>query len=360
MPDVFERLAWKLDELPQGFPHTDSGVELRILRKIYSPEDAEVALEVKPIPETAAVLAERLGRPLEETRALLDEMARKGQIGSQTMSGEQVYMLAPFVPGIYEFQVYRLDSELSEMFEEYLPTLLKTVAGYQPGVARTVPVNTWIEPETQVYPYEDVRRLIEGARSFRVIDCICRKERGLVGHRCDHTLENCLSFSSEENAFDYFSLGGRVISKEETLRILEATEEEGLVHNALYNTKTGQGAICNCCPCCCGLMRAAKDFKAPAAIARSNFVAVIDRDDCNDCGICAEERCPMEAIAEDDEGYVVMPDLCIGCGVCTVACPVECIAMVHRPEVEQDQPPENVVEWHMQRARERASELKTD
>jgi electron transport complex protein RnfB len=355
MSDVFERLARKLDELPQGFPPTDSGIELKILKKIYSAEDAELALQVSPVPETAAVLSERLGKPLEETRARLDEMVMKGQIGSHTVSGEQIYMLAPFVPGVYEFQVYRLDTELSEMFEEYLPTLLKTVAGFEPGLARTVPINTWIEPETQVYPYEDVRRLIEGAKSFKVIDCICRKERGLVGHRCDHTLENCLGFSSEENAFDYYSQGGRVISKEETLKILDETEEEGLVHNALYNTKTGTGAICNCCPCCCGLMRAAKDFQAPAAIARSNFVAAIDRDDCTDCGICAEERCPMDAIAEGDEGYTVMPDLCIGCGVCTVACPVECIAMVRRPEAEQNQPPENIVDWHMQRARERAA-----
>jgi Na+-translocating ferredoxin:NAD+ oxidoreductase RNF subunit RnfB len=104
-------------------------------------------------------------------------------------------------------------------------------------------------------------------------------------------------------------------------------------------------------------MRAAKDFKAPAAIARSNFVAVIGRDECNECGICAEERCPMDAIVEGDEGHLVMPDLCIGCGVCTIACPVECIAMVRRPEAEQDQPPENVAEWHMQRARERARQL---
>jgi Fe-S-cluster-containing hydrogenase component 2 len=68
----------------------------------------------------------------------------------------------------------------------------------------------------------------------------------------------------------------------------------------------------------------------------------------------------MDAIAEDDGAYLVMPDLCIGCGVCTVACPDESIAMVRRPEADQNQPPENVVEWHMQRARERASELKTD
>ena len=238
MPDVFERLARRLDELPQGFPPTDSGVELRILRKIYSPEDAGVALEVKPIPRPRPCSLTGSGAPWRR-RELSLKMARKGQIGSQTLSGEQVYMLAPFVPGIYEFQVYRLDSELCEMFEEYLPTLLTTVAGYGPGVARTVPVNTWIEPETQVYPYEDVRRMIEGARLFKVIDHLQEGTRPRWPSMRSHTGE-LPQLPSEENAFDYFSLGGRVISKEETLKILEATEEEGLVHNALYNTKTGR------------------------------------------------------------------------------------------------------------------------
>ena len=66
MPDVYERLAKRLHELPQGFPPTETGVELRILRKLFSPEEAEMALKVKPMPETAKAISERLGMPLEE------------------------------------------------------------------------------------------------------------------------------------------------------------------------------------------------------------------------------------------------------------------------------------------------------
>ncbi len=44
------------------------------------------------------------------------------------MAGAQTYFLAPFVVGIYEYQVYRLDKELVELFEEYFPTLVKTLA----------------------------------------------------------------------------------------------------------------------------------------------------------------------------------------------------------------------------------------
>jgi len=182
MSDVYKRLAERLDELPHGYPAADSGVELKILRKIYTPEDAEVTIKLRSIPEIAATIGERFGKSEEEMQAILDNMAEKGQIGSLTKAGKQMYMIFPFFPGIYEFQVYRMDKELTELFEEYLPTLMKSVGGHAPAVARTVPINTKIEAETQIKPYEDVRNMIEKSKSFRVIECICRKERALEGH----------------------------------------------------------------------------------------------------------------------------------------------------------------------------------
>jgi Pyruvate/2-oxoacid:ferredoxin oxidoreductase delta subunit len=327
MSDVYDLLAKKLDNLPQGFPSTESGVELKILRRIFSPEDAELALNLRPIPETARTIAERLGRPVEEIRVTLDEMAKKGQIASQTMSREQVYIFIPFLPGIWEFQVI-------------------------------LPVNTQIEAGSQVQRYEDVRKIVEQAKSFLVQDCQCRKERKILGHGCNHTIENCIQFSMHENAYDYFRLGGRIISREETLQILEKVEEEGLVHNAVYNTKKGHVSICNCCPCCCVALRGIKEFGAKHAVAKSNFVALIDQDTCSECGECSDERCPMEAIVEEDGGYRVLDDVCIGCGACTVTCPTESITLNLRPESEQDQPPENIADWVIKRASNRGIELK--
>jgi Fe-S-cluster-containing hydrogenase component 2 len=313
---------------------------------------------LKSIPETAATIGERFGKSEEEMQAILDNMAKKGQIGSLTRAGKQMYMIFPFFPGIYEFQVYRLDKELTELFEEYLPTLMKTVGGHAPAVARTVPINTKIEAETQIQPYEDVRNMIERSKSFRVIECICRKERALEGHACDHTLENCLNFSTEENAYDYFSIGGRIISKEEALKVLEKAGEEGLVHNAFYNVKDGHFSVCNCCPCCCAVLRGAKELGAPHIMAKSNFVAWIDQDTCSECGVCAEERCPMDAIVEDDGTYKVLSDVCIGCGVCTVTCPTESITLIQKPETEQDHPPDNMKDWTIKRTSNRGIELK--
>lgn len=353
MSDVYERLAKRLDELPHGYPATDSGVELKILQKIFTPEDAEMALKLKPIPETAEAVAERLGKPVSEIRTVLDNMAKNGQIGSFKMSGGQSYVLAPFIVGIYEFQVYRLDKELVDLIEEYVPTLFKTLGGHEPAIARTVPVNVQVEAEGQIHLYEDIVKMIEGAKSFNLMECICRQERALEGHPCEHTLEACLTFSREEGAYDYFSLGGRRISKEEALEVLKNAEEEGLVHNTFYNTKQGHFAVCNCCPCCCGVFRGVKEFKAPYFLAKSNFIASIDQETCSECGVCAEERCPVEAIAEEDSGYKVQSDVCIGCGVCTVICPTESINLVRKPESEQDVPPKDIADWFAKRAASR-------
>lgn len=358
MTDVYKRLAEKLDELPNGFPATESGVELKLLKKIFTPEEAEMTLKMRPMPETVEAVAERLDKPVPEMQKILDNMVKKGHIGSFKMFGQQMYMLFPFVVGIYEFQLRRIDKELAALFEEYVPTLIRTVGNYEPAVARVVPVSAEIKQDLHIHRFEDAARMLEEAKSFIVRECICRKEQALEGHQCKHTLEVCLAFSNEENAFDRYPTG-RIVNKEEALKVMKDAEEEGLVH-CTYNIESGQVFLCNCCPCCCGILRGVKQFKAPHILAKSNFVAAIDGDSCTACGVCADERCPMEAIVESDGGYSVLGERCIGCGVCAPACPTESIRLERRPEAEQSQPPKDLMDWGMKRAAERGIEIKLD
>ena len=348
--NIYAVLAKRLDELPNGFPATESGVELRILQKIFSPDEAEMTLMMRPVPETAEEIAERLGKPVVEMRTLLDDMARKGQIGTFKMTGRQVYRLVPFVVGIYEFQRReRLTKEQAELFEEYLPLLSKKLGGHRPHLTRVIPVNTGIKADLQILQYEDVRQIIEKAKSLRVQDCICRREKGLLGNRCEHTLKNCLQYSMEEGAYDYFNLDGDVITKEEALKIIDETEKEGLVHNTYNVEKAIGGFICNCCSCCCGLLRGLKEFKVPYVLARSRYVAVIDPANCVSCGICSDERCPVGAILEEDENYRVSARRCIGCGVCVITCPAEAIELTSRAESDQDAVSKNMIQWEQER-----------
>jgi len=124
MSDVYKRLAKKLDDMPNGYPATDSGVELRILEHIFAPEEAEMALKIRPISETVETIAERLGKPVDEMQAILDDMVLKGQIEALKKDGKQMYKLVPFAVGLYELYFLRKDQtesqqrEFMKLFEE--------------------------------------------------------------------------------------------------------------------------------------------------------------------------------------------------------------------------------------------------
>ncbi len=358
MNEVYKRLAERLDNLPHGYPATESGVELKILEKIFTPEEAEMTMKIRPMPETVEQIAERLEKPVDEMQEILDDMVEKGHIGAAKIGGQYMFLLFPFVVGIYEFQLHRMDKELTELFEEYAPTLISTVGGHHPAALRVVPVSTEIDQDLQVHRHEDMKRMIEEATSFMEMECICRKEKEIEGDACKHSRKACLAFSNEENAFEKYGRG-EVISKQEALKVMADAEEDGLVHNT-YNIEDGQVFVCNCCPCCCGILRGVKEFNAPHILAKSYFTAVIDEEACVQCGVCADERCPMDAIVDGDNGYEVQPVRCIGCGVCVPTCPSEAIKLVRKPESEHDKPPANFFQWNMDRASERGIKVKMD
>ena len=67
--DSYERLAEALDRLPNGFPRTDSGLEIRILEKICSPGEAALAGVLTGTPEPVEAIAARTGEAAGEVSA---------------------------------------------------------------------------------------------------------------------------------------------------------------------------------------------------------------------------------------------------------------------------------------------------
>ena len=53
-------------------------------------------------------------------------------------------------------------------------------------------------------------------------------------------------------------------------------------------------------------------------------MAYVITDECVSCGTCAGD-CPVEAISEGDETYVIDADTCVDCGTCAGVCPTEAI-----------------------------------
>jgi electron transport complex protein RnfB len=348
--DVYERLARHLDNLPGGFPRSESGVELRILRRLFTPEDAELALRLTLIPEEPRVVARRAKIPVEETARRLDEMEKRGLIFSLRRDGKPPrYQAQQFVVGFWEAQVNRLNRGLVQDFEEYLPTYADAEFWRKAPQLRTIPVGESLSIQTEVMPYERAEELVRAQKTFAVANCICRQELHILGEGCDKPLESCLSFGMA--AEHIVRTGrGRAISQEEALAILHRAEETRLVLQP-GNAKEAL-FICTCCGCCCGLLRSVKRHPKPASIVSSPFVVTLDAETCEGCGAC-ETRCQMEAVYVDDGKAVVNADRCIGCGLCVATCPTDSLSLVRKPEAEQPDVPKDIVDNYIKMGRAR-------
>nr|HID14796.1 4Fe-4S ferredoxin [Anaerolineae bacterium] len=348
--DVYRKLARRLDAIPNGFPATESGIELRLLAKIFTPEEAALAAVMRLTRESAADIAARAGVDADTAYRTLKEMARKGLIRTKRGERQLTFGLMPFVVGIYEEQLPRMDAELAALFEQYYQeTQGGSITHDAPAIHRVIPVEEAVPFDLEIFPYERASELLEGARSWGVRDCICRVQQRLVGRGGDHPVENCLVFAPVEGAFDHSEVT-RPISKEKALRILRETEEAGLVHST-GNYRDRHFYICNCCTCCCGILRGVVEFGIPTAVARSDFRAAVDAEVCAGCGDCIE-RCQFEALAVPEDICVVNHVRCVGCGLCATVCPTEALHLERRPEGEAP-PPADIKEWMLQRAQER-------
>lgn len=349
MQDVYRALAERLNALPNGFPPTSSGVELKLLAKMFAPEEARLAAVMGLEAEPAADIAARAQVDPGVARQTLKQMVKHGLIYAKRGEGELVYGLLPFVVGSYEAQLPRMDAELAALFEQYFQESGGALLRHTPSVHRVIPVEQAIDAELEVYPYERAVELIERAKAWAVRDCICRTQQKLIGKGCAAPLNNCLSFAPVEGAFDHDPVA-RAIDKQEALRILREAAEAGLVHTA-GNYRYGVHYICNCCTCCCGILRGVAELGMPTAVARADFNAQVDAGLCIGCGNCVT-RCRFGALSLADEVSVVRLDRCVGCGLCVSACPTGALSLRRRQD-EQPQTPENLLEWMSIRAQNR-------
>jgi electron transport complex protein RnfB len=231
MTTVYEKLRERLDKFPQGFASTESGVELEILQRLFSPEEAEIMLQLKPLPEKLADIAQRTGRDETELGKKLYDMSKRGLLMRwQAPDKSMYYFLIPWIIGIFEHQLNNLTRENVELFEKYYQEgMVPNWKDRKTGMVRVIPVQQEIEGKTEIQPYEKVSEIIEKHTRFAVAECICRKAAKIQGRGCDKLMEACLSFGP--GADFYIENGiGREITKEEAKKILARAEEDGLVH----------------------------------------------------------------------------------------------------------------------------------
>ncbi len=352
-PDIYRQLQQHLDRMPVPFPATDSGVELRILRMLFTEEDAEVALALSAAPESPRTIRRRLGRgwSLERLVTAVESMAERGLIERTRIKGTDRYSKSILAVGIYERQLTRLTPELQRDMEEYFNEAFgEAFHSVRPHQMRTVPVEIKLTVERPVTTYDDLRGFVESNKGpFAVMDCICRNGKDLLGEPCRQTelRSTCLTFGPAARGM-VDGGGAHFIEREEVLSILTLADREGLV---LQPQNTEQPLfVCCCCGCCCGVIRSAKQLPDPAKHFSTNYFVAVDGEACAGCATC-EARCQMDAIRMEDGAASVALERCIGCALCVTTCATGAITLV--PKTDAMQPPRNTPALYMQMYRER-------
>ena len=350
METVYEKLRERLDDLANGYPATESKVEIRLLERLFTEEEAELYMQLSPFLEKPRDVAERLNRDVAELEPMMERMAQKGHL-FRIRKGDRVrYSAVPYVVGIFEHQLGRMDEGFARDHEEYFETAFgKTIQAFKTPILRTIPIKRQLVADYPVAPFEDVLQIIENQKKIAVAPCVCRTTKKMVGHQCDKPVENCFSFGS--HAEYYVENGmGRFITIDEAKAIVAANEEAGLVMQPFNSQKIG--GMCSCCGDCCGVLRSLKMHPSPAEMVQSNYFARVDEEACSGCETC-RERCQMDAIDVVDGLAGIELKRCIGCGLCITTCPVDAIELIKKAEEELYEPPKTGAETYMKIMQER-------
>jgi NAD-dependent dihydropyrimidine dehydrogenase PreA subunit len=350
MTDIYEQLRQRLDDMAAGFPATKGGIEIKILKKLFSTADAEMFLMMTPMLESPESVANRLNLPVNNTATHLEDMAKRGLLFRHRKNDQARYSAVPFVVGIFEFQLNRIDRELAEDLAKYYEdALAERFQSWGTPVLRTIPIHTTLVNEWPVAPYEDALKVIDDQKQVAVAQCICRTMNQKIGKGCDKPMEACLIFGS--HASYYVDNGmGRFITKDEAKEIVRKNEEAGLVIQP-FNSQF-IGGMCSCCGCCCGMLRSLKKQDNPAEAVKSNYFAEINAEECTGCETCID-RCQMEAIEMVDDKAVITLKRCIGCGLCVTTCPTDAIRLVKKGDDQLYVPPQTGMETYIRIAQER-------
>jgi ferredoxin len=332
-------------------------VELELLARLYTPEEAAIVTAVRLNYETAPTIARRAAMDPDAVHHILCAAARKGLVRARTEDRESTFASNPQTSGFAGFHSLEAVSHDAEAAELYVQWIQETRGGSlsdAPAARRVIPVEESISFSLAIHPHEQANEMLATARSWGVLDCMCRTRTRQAGQGCGHRLENCLVFAPDEGAYANDE-AIRAISQEQSLRILRKAADEGLVHTT-GNYGDHDFIICNCCPCCCSQLRAVVEFHRPTVVAHSDFRATVDETACQGCGDCLE-RCHFGALSLPESVSVVDHNWCVGCGQCTLACSVDALSLGRRPAGETPPRPTDLDDWMAEHAKRRGLSL---
>ncbi|HEX2981231.1 MAG TPA: 4Fe-4S binding protein, partial [Anaerolineaceae bacterium] len=343
----YQQLTERLNRFPQGAPPSE--VLYRILALLFSEKEAALVALLPIKPFTAKTAAAAWSMSIVEATTILDNLAGRAILLDVEIDGQTVYTLPPPMAGFFEFSMMRVRTDidqhlLAELFHQYINVeedfirdlMLSTET--RPG--RVFVQEPALSPENTlvVLDYERASQVIQTAAHISVGTCYCRHKMAHLGQACSAPTEICMTFN---NTADSLARHGyaRSIDAVEATDLLQLAYQSKLVQFG-ENVRHQVSFICNCCGCCCEAMLAARRFGILNPVQTTNFLPVIDIEQCTGCGKCVS-ACPVQAMTLISACDPQRPgrkiahleaDLCLGCGVCVRSCPHHHLSLSARPE----------------------------
>lgn len=285
------------------------------LAGLVTDEMADVALKMGVRkPKTFAQLQKLTGLETEKLEKLLADMSLIGlleynweNLDGKNPSHEKRWILPQFVPGSAEFFNMRMEQieehpEVAAFFERmtFLP-LEKITPMVPPGGAgigmHVIPVEKAIETENQTASVEHISHWLKKYEGkYAASPCSCRASRAKLGEGCGDDPEGwCIAVGDMADYVVETDKGGRYITYDEVMDILQKAEDNGFVHQ-ITNIDGEQKifAICNCNVNVCNALRTSQLYNTPN-MSRSAYVAKVEPENCVACGRCVEV-CPAGAV----------------------------------------------------------------
>jgi len=330
-----ELLIDRINRFPQGAPPSD--LLYKILKMLFSEEEAGLVAQVPIKPFTAEKVARIWKMDLTAARKILDRLAGRAILVDMEQNGKTTYALPPPMAGFFEFSMMRIRGDvdqkvLSELFYQYMNVeedfIRELFTRGETQLGRTFIHEPVLSNENalHVLEYERATHVIESASHRGIGLCYCRHKMEHMGKDCDAPKDICMTFNSSAESLIRNGYA-RSVDKEECLDLLNEAYEHDLVQFG-ENVRERVNFICNCCGCCCEAMIAARRFAVLDPVHTTNFLPVVEEEKCNGCGKCVS-ACPVEAmtlVSDNDPAMKkgkhakVDEPICLGCGVCVRSC----------------------------------------
>ena len=335
MDTIYRQLARKINGMGMGLPETDEGYELVYLKELYTEEEAEFALAMPLGLHTPEEFAADMDRDPQETEAMLKKMADDDLVLRVHEGDVTRYYLMPIIHGFLELNLPKFNTPIANSFgRHYVNGMGARFFGSKAPLFRIIPSSRDLVEDDACLPYDDPHAIIDRNDRFALTKCFCRMSANwgkdsTCRYNPDYE-ETCMVMGIFADFYLENGMAREITKEEAHAHMLDADKNGTIVE--VINSENVE-VMCQCCKCCCGVVKALIMFGGEAAGFASNYQVRYDASKCVNCGKCAE-RCHVGACKVNKRGRLkVDPDRCIGCGLCVSGCPSGALTLHRKPVV---------------------------